>query len=693
MSRRLSAGGIVGLVALGLVLAGCGSSKRGEAPPIDLPVLETPADPGPATVSGPVSGPESGPVALVPGTLPIDADGDGANDAQPPAEQSGLRLSPELGRLIAFWAVERFLIDRHHEIVAAPSLQAEVVAKAPVDECFKGVGVPAGEPVAGVCSEGIARRNQSYLWGLAAAGDALFWGTMSNTPCWFGSGLGEIGAALSNESMVCELNRSTSGTGDWRAPHVYRRLADGTVQDLAELAQPKAAQLQAVLANTQGIRSALFVEAQNLVLLAGPARMDPSLVPPQVPPDLAPWMTLGVNFLGFDAATGEFLGAQFLPQYSDIRSWARVEGARGADYYAGVSSTASQDAQGNLLGGFVLRLRGVVPDDPATRVDEFAVLLEPVGRFDTEAANLAVYRGRLFVSTWPQLLTFPAPADAKLFASPVLPPEGLSSASLTAWTQLWAMSDYDPDFNVSRTALAGPLAEHDGALFFSTMLAPFTAALYTLQQQGGLDLENPDVDGILTTLLGTHRSPALFRLTYDENDTPRIRLVQGERFLPVFDPAAGRYTIAYDALHESPMRQTPSSGASGFGNFFNAYIWSLRAHRGELFIGTFDWSQVARVGLLGVLGIPEFELPRALGVLGQVSTRFPQEGADLYRLDGYGEIVAESLGGLGNTTNYGVRNIVPIGDDLYLGTANPMNLNPRGGFELIRLREPAILRR
>ncbi|MBZ4419311.1 hypothetical protein K8638_22805 [Myxococcus sp. RHST-1-4] len=47
---------------------------------------------------------------------------------------------------------------------------------------------------------------------------------------------------------------------------------------------------------------------------------------------------------------------------------------------------------------------------------------------------------------------------------------------------------------------------------------------------------------------------------------------------------------------------------------------------------------------------------------------------------------AESLTGVGNFTNYGVRTMVTGEGSLFIGTANPMNLHPRGGWELLELR-------
>jgi hypothetical protein len=61
-------------------------------------------------------------------------------------------------------------------------------------------------------------------------------------------------------------------------------------------------------------------------------------------------------------------------------------------------------------------------------------------------------------------------------------------------------------------------------------------------------------------------------------------------------------------------------------------------------------------------------------------------GADLYRIDSAGSAAQSvSLNGMGNPMNYGIRTMVHDSSALYIGTANPMNLNPEGGWELIKL--------
>jgi hypothetical protein len=67
-------------------------------------------------------------------------------------------------------------------------------------------------------------------------------------------------------------------------------------------------------------------------------------------------------------------------------------------------------------------------------------------------------------------------------------------------------------------------------------------------------------------------------------------------------------------------------------------------------------------------------------------------GANLaYFNNAYSPAFFDDDRGLGNYLNYGVRNLLPVGNLLYVGTANPMNLktdpskDKLGGWELIQL--------
>jgi hypothetical protein len=97
----------------------------------------------------------------------------------------------------------------------------------------------------------------------------------------------------------------------------------------------------------------------------------------------------------------------------------------------------------------------------------------------------------------------------------------------------------------------------------------------------------------------------------------------------------------------------------------------------KLWVGTFDASWTFAQFTAGSGGTPP---PANL------------YGADLWVFnDTNHPAVAENTNGLGNITSYGIRNLLPSGNTMYVGMANNANLladpahPPNGGWELIQL--------
>jgi hypothetical protein len=159
----------------------------------------------------------------------------------------------------------------------------------------------------------------------------------------------------------------------------------------------------------------------------------------------------------------------------------------------------------------------------------------------------------------------------------------------------------------------------------------------------------------------------------------QIQLLCGEASLPVYIPVLGVWTMRPNNMGEGAGE--PLYGPSGFGNPFNNYTWTMAAYDGQLFVGTMDHSYLNFLGYEG------------WSQAGERTPRPSDFGADLYRFPSSHEpAVPESLNGVGNFTNYGIRTMVSD-DALYIGTANPMNRLtdpnddlPEGGWELLRLR-------
>ncbi|MDZ4857789.1 MAG: hypothetical protein SGI88_02315 [Candidatus Hydrogenedentes bacterium] len=131
---------------------------------------------------------------------------------------------------------------------------------------------------------------------------------------------------------------------------------------------------------------------------------------------------------------------------------------------------------------------------------------------------------------------------------------------------------------------------------------------------------------------------------------------------------------------------------SGFGKPQNAYIWSMVEYKGQLYVGTWDQTSIVQYAidefpesleqLLTFLST-DWEVPR-LSLVDDAFDNFATGtkrrptfisgqlgiGGDLYRSrDG---VTWEALfsDGLGDPYNYGARNMLAVGDDLYIGMAN-----------------------
>jgi hypothetical protein len=553
-----------------------------------------------------------------------------------------------------FWAFQRYPVDNHKTVYLDPILNNALLSKTSADECFNGLNNPPSPPNPdGTCSTGIPKKNQAYVWGLTKTEDSLWFGTIANTLCLVESGYLGVGTPQVNDYWVCEFG--TGAHSDYRPPKIYRYdLFSGVTEDKTGLLDTTA---RALLDTTVGLRSAGSLN--GVAFFAGLSFIS------------------GINMFAFDTDTGAFLGSKNFPEYSDIRIWITAQGA----LYTSVGLSDIPDP--SAPGGAVLRWVGKKSMNPN---ELFA--FDVVGNLDAPGAYLAEHQGRIFISTWPAFSTNGGTRLVGVYQGPVLPIGGLTSAHATQWLKVWQIDQYEIDPIVQQSTLGGALASFDGELYWGTMQVPFVATQAALNALGlGLDTNGNgkiDPSEALATALGTHRSISIFRGFGSNKKDQDVKLVYGETYLPTYDPSSKSYTIQFDSSHLNHLGQVPLLGASGMGNFFNTYTWSMNTFQGRLYVGTFDWSQLARVGLESIAGIkPPLDPVEFKKLIEKFGASVPTEGADLFRFDNsWSPARAESLDGIGNFTNYGIRTMVSDERALYVGTANPMNLHPWGGWEL-----------
>lgn len=540
---------------------------------------------------------------------------------------------------------------------------------------------------AGTQANPVPKTDQAYVWGLtqSPATNDLWFGTMANTQClvegsYFGTTI--VPTASANQNAVCEFGVTGDPTnalpqplppalGDWRPPHIYYYdLGTGHLTD-TQTGNPT---LAYDLSHTLGLRSAGSVG--NYVLLAGPSVTNNS-----------------VNVFVFTANDHAFQGMIQMSQYNNIRKWLTYNG----QLYTAMHLKAP------ALGGDVLKWT----PDPNNLTDPSAFTV--VGHVNGDPAELAVFENKMFVSTWPdpnalsQLmgsLSANSASVSSLTANPSLLPvaglwmspafSGQLPQSSALWSEPWNVLDYEPDPVTALTYGGGAISVYDGQLYWGTMHVPGVSSLFHAEIYGTGILPNPQDTAALTQLFkNSERAIAIFRGSNFGQSNQNVQLLYGERTEPVWIPNSLTNIKGPGNWYNLPTKAgRPLYGASGFGNPYNNYTWSMAVYKGSLYIGTMDWSMLAgQAGGTG-LGLP-------------ISASSSLYGADLWKFtSGRSPAVAVNTTGVGNPYNYGIRNMITGTDAsgasaLFLGMANPFNLaqalvngnmQPVGGWELRELK-------
>jgi len=127
-----------------------------------------------------------------------------------------------------------------------------------------------------------------------------------------------------------------------------------------------------------------------------------------------------------------------------------------------------------------------------------------------------------------------------------------------------------------------------------------------------------------------------------------------------------------------------SGFGSGFDRSLNAYIWSLVEYRGELYVGTWDQATIYQYvvdyfpesisQLISFLVlVSDYGNTDSMDSLKRSPTPLSnalEAGGDLYRSPDGDTFTPVMTDGFGDPYNYGARNMLTVGDDLYVGMAN-----------------------
>ncbi|MFI7597084.1 hypothetical protein [Actinoplanes sp. NPDC049681] len=529
------------------------------------------------------------------------------------------------------------------------SYSFKLLAKAAPDECFNGIGkpYPAGPP----CEEGQAKVNQAYVWGLTKVGSDIWFGTGANVNCLVSGATLDNVTPVVNNDYVCEYAESQTVRddpdwpvylGDQRPPEVwlYNAHTKRRTNKSAEI-RAKSPDDAERLRTTIGLRAAGNLD--GVVLFGGPALND------------------SLNLFAFDARTRRFLGSINLPQYGNIRTFLVAEKA----LYLGVGIGSNGSA-----GGGVLRWTGSVRNPFA---------FEVVANLPVQAADLAYHDGRIAATSWPANQPTSPAQLAGVWISPKLADgePGLNPEDAAGWAQVWHVRQYETDRVVAATYGGGGIASFGGWLYWGTMHVPLkaTKAHQQVYPQTTDEAKQAQVKN-------TQRAISIWRGKDLGLPTQQIELLYGATALPAYDPATATWSSV-------PTGWTPLYGKSGFDNVFNNYTWRMTVAGGRLYVGTMDWSYIFQ----DITAENPTISPSAIAAPPIDPSVY---GGDLWMFPSTSEKAQPiTTTGAGNYLNYGFRNMIPDGPDLYLGMADPMNLRtdltddvPEGGWELIKLTAP-----
>lgn len=493
------------------------------------------------------------------------------------------------------------------------------------------------------------KTNQAYLWGFTNWRSDLWFGTIANTLCAVVEGLGTT-VFPDTKTVYCNGDISY----DLRAPRIFLYdTKNGQLMDMTSQVLDSGSPHSDRLTRTIGLRSAGSMG--DVVFLGGLS-------------------DLGVTMFAFDGKTRTFIDSQEFSGLGNIRQWLVARN----QLYVGVGV-----GEGGVLGatsGEVWRWTGNV-------MNPFQ--FQTVGVLNADPAYLALYEDRLFATTWGGCIqqngTDPC-YGTQLYVSPKIC--DLSPENKNGWKVVWKYSDYEVE--PSAAMAGGAVMAHDGWLYWTTMMPPGVQALTFTE----LYPKAPSQDGFL----GSYRPTSMFRGKFlnSSGRKMKVELLYGNAKLPKYvktaNPRQGCESTDTNCRWQivpNDMREKPQYGLSGYNNFFNSYTWWMHVYNRELFIGTFDWSYLLFEYLFDLYGNP---IPHEV-----VEAARQFEGADLLRIpDSHDPAYAVSLNGVGNFSNYGVRNMLSVGCELFIGTANPFNLlnpptnadydNQLGGWELLHLK-------
>lgn len=535
----------------------------------------------------------------------------------------------------------------------------------PKDACFYGVGDERNtyDPNGIDCEEcksngGKLKANGSYVWGMATDGKKLYWGTNNNYLCQSGMssivGAGATGA-IENSCYVCEFEKGQRAKelaaedprlakfGDIMPSRLFSYDTEtGIVTDISPDDK--------TLDHNQGIRSAIYFH--GIVFFGGP----------DFTVDSDAGQTTNSTFVAYSTEQNKIIGTSNSWNVSgyaitDVRRWLVVDDV----LYCGVGTLKDGE-----YAGAVLRWTGSA-DDPFK--------FEIVGFTSNEAAELEYHKGHIYVAVW--TATGTKRETSTLYKSPAVPAGGLTAADAKEWDKVWQYSDYDENSPIPTDILS--LKSFNGKLYWGTYSSSYVIPLVALSRFKTLTSAKA-----IAYVLGALRRTVLFCSDEPDGNPNSVELLYGEKKLPIYDNETGTWSLKDNVSH-----YTPKWGRSGYGNPYTSYTWAMDEYNDKLYIGTMDVSTMVAPFFETISkgdDSKRISLEKTLKRIMQIDDK--ETGYECLVLsDSDTEPKYVTVNGFGNHAAYGIRNMQALDGKLFIGTANPQNLNANGGWQVLSLEE------
>ncbi|MEV6929764.1 hypothetical protein AB0M46_35465 [Dactylosporangium sp. NPDC051485] len=572
--------------------------------------------------------------------------------------------------------------DRRHRV--------SVAAQAQPDRCWFGFGEPT-EPVGpdGTCREGgVLQTTQQYIWAFTAddRGRSVWWGTTSNAT---GAGMATVSpdfAAAGLSTLTRPFHDPEHVTvefeGSYNAVHHV-----GPAQGIVGEAMPVQVWQYDIETGESVERTptrAEFPGIDDVVGLRAAGSLGDVVFVGGIETALDQGAQAGgtVVLLAYRAHDAKFLGWKRFPEWDNLKNFVVADGR----LYFGVGLAHPGDpgtgSGPNPPTGAVQRWTGD-PRDPFR--------FEEVGRLGNQPAYFTVHHGRLVTGTWAGTGSEEA---AGVYVSPPL--EDLSTSNSAKWTLVFTAAGFFPDPITAGTMVSFAVTSYEGWVY-ATFGVPSVEPAMTHHIAKYPQIPKHTLPHLALAYLKSSPAGVVYRIRRPGEADQEIELLYGERKYWVYDPATEGWTRQDNLLH-----QDPKFGAGGFDDRWNEYVgWGAAVFRGKLYMGTFHTARVLRDLTLN----PETHLLEE--VLGhQVSNvelqllrrfAFPDERAagQVWVFDD-ADSPAHPLTttGFNNACNWGVRGVLPIGDEyLFFGTnqgwqypAEPRDDPPRrAGWQLLKM--------